>query len=1409
MSRPARAVIALWALALLAVLAASPASAEPVLGLELNRDPENPVPITHSDERLAYDIVVRNTASESPSVGTELSCNIASLSGTPTPTPEYQWLRDTEPILGANASTYTITAADKGKLLQCMITATNDPDGPGGKYAPITAVAVSRPPVAVEPVPSPAPLSGTTEPAMGGTFQASRPTGTATTTAGSPVLTDVVTTEGSGELTAGSKFVENVVTTTGEFLPGQGIRSPSPGIAVGTKISKVIAEDTLELSQAATASATGVALEAGAEPFIVSHEVVGTGIPAGAKVQMRGDFTLTLSAAATASASKVPITGISVRTCAAPVGWTGEGIVWSFQWLLNGEEIPGATGTSYEVQSADTESPSQLQCRATGEDAAGNRAVSMSAPFFTRPPVPEYLNYGLPVVNASPVSFDNSTAGEVTVEVELPAGTQPLVLTGTSWKCVRVSLTCTREDPLLPSQAYPPIELIAQVAPEAPDPLVTKASADGGGAPPVEPAQDVVSGIKPAVPFGFKAFEIKVLDEADADYHEAGGHPHSIKADVEFNEHIQAIPSAEAGFRAANGSVHVVRTEAPPGFVGNPEALGEKCESIADVLSKPTTCPAASVLGGISVKASNGEFLDLPIYALEPEFGTPAQLAFGIPVGAEGFAFTLTPELRPKDGYAISLVTSPVQKVPELFEAKATLCNRGAKTEPGGAGGEESKFDGCRSSGDPEATSAPFLTLPTRCGDPASTTTRIFADSWEDPGNYDEEHFKASDLTDCESLQFAPTLSAKPTTTAADSPSGLEVDLHLPQNEDPAPGQRATATLRKAVVTLPEGLVVNPAGANGLDACSSAQIGLGTNQPPSCPNASKIGTVSVHSPVLDHPLPGTVYVAMPRDNPFGPLLALYIVVDDPRSGIVVKLPGRVDADPQSGRLTSTFDENPELPFEDLELKLRGGATAPLRTPATCGAYAVTSELTPWSAPASGPPATPSDSHSISQGAGGGNCASSPQALPHAPGFQAGTASPIAGAYSPFVVRLRREDGSQELSAVNVTPPPGLVGKLAGIAQCPDSALAAAAAKSGRDEQASPSCPAGSQVGTVTAGAGAGPAPYYATGKAYLTGPYKGAPFSLAVITPAVAGPFDVGTIVVRAAVYIDPVTALITAKSDPLPRILEGIPLDVRSVAITMDRPDFTLNPTSCNPMAVTGEAISVLGQSAPLTDRFQVGECGALKFKPNLKINLDGATKRGSYQKLAATVTYPKGPGYANIASAAVTFPHSLFLAQEHIRTICTRVQFAADQCPPGSIYGQATATTPLIDGPLSGPVYLRSSSNPLPDVVVALRGPASLPIEVELAGRVDSKNQGIRNTFELVPDAPVSKFTLRMRGGKKSLIVASRNLCKGKKPRATVRMSAHNGKRHDFRPVIGTDCRKGKQKKKKQKSAGGRSYR
>jgi hypothetical protein len=939
----------------------------------------------------------------------------------------------------------------------------------------------------------------------------------------------------------------------------------------------------------------------------------------------------------------------------------------------------------------------------------------------------------------------------------------------------------------------------------------------GGGAPAVSHAQQITVGTA-ETPFGLEGFEVTPEDEDGSPDIQAGSHPFQLTTGIALNEKLVEPEGGISGKGILPSPVDLPKdfqVRLPPGLVGNVTSLPQCTEAeFTHEVGFENLCPPDSAIGVAEVDILEPTIVPfyeppdsfgtgtatVPVFNLVPATGEPARFGFDAYLNQ----VTLDTSVRTGEDYGVVTSVPNITQASSLLSSQLTLWGA-----PGDSRHDQSRGWQCLATqGARQGECVPqnqsqaplFLRLPTSCSEPQRSN--LLADPWANPGKFAETSAATPPLTGCNQLEFEPTIEARPTTTVADSPAGLRVDLHLPQPES-AEGL-AEADLKDAKVVLPKGLALNPSAANGLAACSSVQVELHGPNPANCPGAAKIGTVEVDTPLIDHPLQGGVYLAKQGDNPFGSLLAIYIAVNDPQTGVVVKLAGHVEPDPQTGQLTTTFSENPQLPFEDFKLDFFEGANAPLSTPVTCGNFTTTSDLTPWSTP-EGADATPSDSFEVGQGANNGPCPASESVQPNKPAFTAGTLTPKAGAYSPFILHLARADGSQRISAVDATLPPGLTGKLAGVAECSDAQLAAAKGREalgqGAAEIARPSCPLASEVGTVSVGAGSGPDPYYVQGHAYLAGPYKGAPLSLAIITPAVAGPFDLGSVVVRTALYVNPETTQIHAVSDPIPTILDGIPLDVRSITLNMNRPQFTLNPTSCDKMVITGTSTSALGQPASLTSPFQVGECAKLGFKPKLSIDLKGATKRAKNPALTATVTYPKG-SYANIASAQVALPHSEFLDQAHIKTICTRVQFAegstpGEKCPPGSIYGHARATTPLLDQPLEGPVYLRSSSHPLPDLVAALNG----QIDVDLDGRIDSVHGGIRNTFEVVPDAPVSKFTLEMQGGKKGLLVNSTDLCKSTN-KATVELDAQNGKVDDFNPVVTNSCKK---KPKKHNRHGG----
>jgi hypothetical protein len=933
------------------------------------------------------------------------------------------------------------------------------------------------------------------------------------------------------------------------------------------------------------------------------------------------------------------------------------------------------------------------------------------------------------------------------------------------------------------------ISLVIRVATpaSASGPLVNRVKVEGGGAP-SRAAEATNQASKDPAPPGLAEYAIESLRADGLEADEAGSHPFSFVTRFAANTELAPEGSA-APLLGAGGDLKDVEVRLPPGLVGNP-TVAPKCsakdfvtvqtEVVEGTTYYQTACPDASAVGVIAIGqvegATNQPSLG-PIYNIEPPPGMPAQFGFQV----AGNPLYLDTEVRSDSDFGVTAILRNSSQAKRVTAANVTIWGvpadpihdpiRGNCAEAGGS---------CPAGIEP----LPFLRMPTSCAAPLLSTLSF--DTWLTPGAFHQGTSTSPAPDECSQPEFDPSIEVATSSGVADSPTGFDVTLRIPQNEDPE--GIGTADLRDATVTLPEGLLVNPASADGLASCSPAEIGMLTpvgqvpprfsRSPAQCPDASKVGSVEVNTPLLEDPLRGAVYLGQQGANPFGSLLSIYIAVDDPTTGIDVKLAGKVEPDPVTGRLTTTFVANPQLPFEEFDLSFFPGARASLRTPPKCGTYAITTSLTPHTAPASGPPATPTSSFDVSTGPGG-SCPSG--ALE--PSFSAGLTNGSAGAYSPFALRLTRPDASGEFEALNAAPPQGVLAKLAGIPYCPEAGLQQAAARSNPGdaaaEIASPSCPGDSAVGTVTTGVGAGSSPFFTSGKLYLAGPYKGAPLSLAAIVPAKAGPFDLGVVVSRVALKVDSETAQVEAVSDPLPTILSGIPLDVRDLRVDLDRPQFTIAPTNCEQMAVQATVFGVDGSSKALADRFQVDGCRKLGFAPRLSLKLEGGTKRGDYPALQAVLRAKRGD--ANIGATSVALPHSEFLAQEHIVTICTRVQFAANQCPKGSVYGKARAFSPLLDKPLEGPVYLRSSSNDLPDLVAALRG----QIPVDLVGRIDSFRGGIRTTFANVPDAPVSKFILSMKGGKKGLLSNSRNICRSVN-KATVGMTGQNGKPHDFRPAL-----------------------
>jgi hypothetical protein len=841
----------------------------------------------------------------------------------------------------------------------------------------------------------------------------------------------------------------------------------------------------------------------------------------------------------------------------------------------------------------------------------------------------------------------------------------------------------------------------------------------------------------------------------------------------------------------------------PAGLLGNPNAV-PKCTAAqlvnTDVgdKSNKTGCPQASQVGVTEVELFIGHdlfsFLE-PIYNMEPRFGEPARFGFI----ADFYPIMIDLELRSGTGddYGVTARLEGLPTLIPLLSAETTFW--GLPADESHDAQRITPYEAFSNNGTPETPSGkrpsdqvpvPFMVNPTSCGTPLALEIRAIP--YVIPSMHPEVSVPMGQNSGCGLVDFKPSMTIAPTSSEAESATGLDVHLEFPGDGFEQPNLRIGSAMKRAEVTLPVGITANPSQAVGLGVCSPADFAKETafsvaNE--GCPDTAKIGTVTATSPLSEETAEGGLFIAKPHDNPFDSLLALYLILKIPDQGVIVKLAGKVEPDPKTGQLITTFDDLPQLPVSAFDLHFREGARAPLVTPPRCGSYEATAKFTPFSDP--NKVITTHPSFQITRGVSGGAC---PSGDLFGPTFTAGSQNDNAGSYSPFYMRLTRNDGDQDLTRFSATLPPGVVAKLAGVSMCPDQAIEAAKAKSGKAEQASPSCPATSQIGHVLGGAGVGQVLTYAEGKIYLAGPYQGAPLSVAAIVPAVAGPFDVGTIVTRQALQLNPRTGVVTADgehSDPLPHILAGIPLKVRDIRVYVDRKDFTLNPTSCDPFQTTAEiwgggkdVFSSLDDSPlSLADRFQAANCANLGFKPRLSLKLKGGARRGAHPAL--TGTYRPRKGDANLEGMVLRLPRSAFLDQAHIRTICTRVQFAAHACPAGAVYGHATAYTPLLDQPLQGPVYLRSSNHNLPDFVADLHG----LVEVEAVARIDSKGGGIRATFSAVPDAPLTKVVVQMQGAKKGLIVNSTGLCAAAH-RADAKLEAHNGKRASLKPQMQADC-------------------
>ena len=924
-----------------------------------------------------------------------------------------------------------------------------------------------------------------------------------------------------------------------------------------------------------------------------------------------------------------------------------------------------------------------------------------------------------------------------------------------------------------------------------------------------------------ALQAGTEGFDVTIAGEGGVGVDsQAGSHPYEISTSVNFKR----------GPEFSEGDLRDMDIEEPAGLIENPSAA-TKCSQAAfhtprsspfEASLSGESCPAVSQIGTIEIRSSlaGGQTRSFGLFNLQPPPGFPAQIGaspYGVPM-------VFTPHLREAGGeYGITLQLRNFSQRFDLYGFTMTIWGNpwglSHNFQRGNCLNEaEPTFGWAKCSiSPPQPEHAPFayLTLPAACGAPLAFNASV--DSWQGSAaaatasSRDAEGNPAG-LGGCASLRFEPVASGQPTNPRASSATGYDFTLTPKEEGLTNYKKNVPSQPRKAVVALPEGMTINPSLAAGLGVCTPAGYAAETaTSPPGagCPEDSKIGKFTVTSPLFEEVIEGAIFLAQPderataapgAENPFDSLLAIYLIAKAPERGVLVKVAGQLSADPASGQLTAIFDRLPQLPYSNLKMHFREGQRAPLVEPAGCGGFSSQFDLTPWSDPNAH--ALSASAFQIAKGIGpGGACPTA--TAPFAPQASGGTLNGNSGSYAPFYLHLTRTDAEQEITSYSASLPKGLTGRLAGIPFCPDAAIEAAKSRTGTEEENHPSCPAASEVGHTTAGYGVGPVLAYAPGKMYLAGPYKGSALSLVAIDSAKVGPFDLGTIVIRSAFKVDPGSAALSidsATSDPIPHIIDGIPLHLRDIRIYIDRPNFTHNPTSCEASGftstLTGSGVRFGDpsddSSATTTNLFQVSNCAARDFAPKLALRLIGSSARNAHPALKAVLS--ARPEDADIARAVVSMPHTEFLAQDHIRDVCTRAQFAVQSCPPASAYGHAVAYTPLLDQPLEGPVYLRSSSNPLPDLVAELHSGA---IRITLDGRIDSVGEGrLRASFEGLPDTPLERFVLRMDGGAKGLLVNSANLCAAP-AYANARLVGQNNKGEALRSEVRVKCPKAKHHK------------
>lgn len=857
--------------------------------------------------------------------------------------------------------------------------------------------------------------------------------------------------------------------------------------------------------------------------------------------------------------------------------------------------------------------------------------------------------------------------------------------------------------------------------------------------------------------------------ETTASETRAGGHP-----DLVTRFRLNRGPTNEV---ARN-----ITFEAPPGLYGNPHVLTQ-CSALFFAQQQ---CPPNAQAGLITIHAEyegNPDYLlgTAPIYTVEPGPEEAARFAFYVPV--LNIPIAIPVNVRSATDYGLRFTVSGITQAVPLTEADITFWGF-----PGSPLHELERFKagtpgspaGCPELADTSCISAPvrasvpelpFTGNASICG--GAQPTGLEVETYQRPGQLVTAASSYPPIVECERQSFRPVAQARLTSGEADSASGLDLEFEIPQAQTHA---AAPSSLRGGELIFPEGLSINPDAADGQRACSDAQAGFGLEIPQHCPDNAKVGTVVLSSESLSGPVQGSIYLGEPLPNE---QYRLFLLADG--FGLHVKLIGKLIPDPVTGQLRTQFFDLPQLPLEKFQMHIFASDRGVFATPIHCAVYAVATHLFPWNSAQ----ADQTSKFGISVDSGPGNSACPAGIRPFGPKLEAGTSNARAGSFSNFTLNLEREDGNQYLGELGFTMPPGLTGSLRGIAYCPESAIIAASLRSGRAEQASPSCPAASDIGSANVAAGPGDHPFHAVGKMYFAGPYKGAPLSMVAITPALAGPYDYGVVVVRVALQVNSLDAHVTAVSDTVPSIIGGIPLRLRSIQVNLERPNFILNPTNCEPMSVASHGTGDQGTVANFSSFFQAVNCATLPFKPKMQVTQKGGVGRSKDPQLEFHLR--TRPGDANIKSVAVTLSKAWAIDQRHLGNLCSEAELASKQCAGRQAIGKVSVHTPLLDQPLSGPAYAVSGKGGLPRLAFILNG------QVPLVPRAKSSSVGgaLKTVVPTVPDAPIGDFRLTVFGGKKGYLINTRSLC-AHPVVSTVEYVAQSGKKLTQKVKAKSACKK-----------------